>query len=249
MKKERLDLKLVALGLVSSRTRAQAMIMSGHVLVNDVPETKAGTLVAEDVQIRLRHEEDPYVSRAAYKLLSALDGFSIDPKDKMALDIGASTGGFTQVLLERGVQKVIALDVGTNQLHWKIRSDPRVVVLEKTNARNLTPDQLPYAPSLVVVDVSFIGLNVIFPAIVKVMSPSGMIITLIKPQFEVGRESVGKGGIVTDPIAVENAITRVTQSAEEFGLKRLGLIQSPIKGTDGNQEYLAAWTRVTTQSN
>ena len=243
MKKERLDLRLVTLGLASTRSRAQAMIMAGNVLVDDEPITKAGALVTVEALIRLKKKEDPYVSRAAYKLLGALDAFSISVKDCLALDIGASTGGFTQVLLERGALKVIALDVGTNQLHWEIRNDPRVVVMEKINAKNLTPAQLEYAPDLIVVDVSFIGLEAILPAIVEVMKPAGTVITLIKPQFEVGRSKVGKGGIVTDQVATQESIERIRQKALSLGLRRLGLIESPLKGTDGNQEYLAAWVR------
>lgn len=239
--KTRIDALLVERGLVPSREKAQALLLAGQVLVNDAPVTKPGTRVASDAAVRLRGELDPYVARSAHKLIGALDAFSVEVRGRVALDVGASTGGFTQVLLERGATQVIALDVGHNQLDWKIRNDPRVIVLEKTNARTLTPEILGRTVDLITVDVSFISLELIFPALIAVSNASLDLITLIKPQFEVGRERVAKGGIVRDEGHRQAAVAQVTAAAERLGLRRLGLIESPLTGTDGNQEYLAHW--------
>ncbi len=243
--RKRLDVLLTELGLAPSRERAQALIIAGHVLVADTPVTKPGHAVpeAEQGQIRVRGEEHPYVSRGALKLVAALDAFHIPVHDRVGLDVGASTGGFTEVLLERGAVKVFALDVGHNQLHWKIRTDPRVVVHERVNARSLEFEQLGRTMDLIVMDVSFISITKILPALLQFMTPGTDLVTLIKPQFEVGREAVGKGGIVTSEEARAGAVAEVSRSAESLGLRRFGLIDSPIKGTDGNHEYLAHWKR------
>ena len=239
---ERLDLLLVKLELTSSRERAQALILAGRVLVNDVPVTKPGTKISSQAHIRLREEGSPYVSRGAQKLIGALDGFSISVQGLVALDVGASTGGFTQVLLERGAPSVFAVDVGHNQLDWILRKDPRVRVMEKVNARNLSFDQIGQKVGIIVIDVSFISLDKILPAVLQFMGPQTHLVCLIKPQFEVGRGKVGKGGIVRSETDRQEAVTKVTTFAESIGLAQRGLIESPITGTDGNQEFLAHWT-------
>lgn len=247
--KKRLDVLLVERGLVSTREKAQRQIMSGNVLVDDQPQTKAGSSIAVDAQIRFREPIDPYVSRGAYKLIAALNAFSsVEVKEEDAIDVGASTGGFTQVLLERGATQVYAVDVGHQQLDWKIRSDPRVVVFEKLHAKDLSLPRLnrESAFGLLVADISFISLTRVMPAMQAVMRPDASWITLIKPQFELGPDQIGKGGIVRDPVARHAAIDRVTLCAETLGLRREGLIESPITGMDGNQEYLALWRRIRT---
>jgi 23S rRNA (cytidine1920-2'-O)/16S rRNA (cytidine1409-2'-O)-methyltransferase len=239
MTKKRIDLLLVERGLVQSRERGQALILAGKVLVKDVPCTKAGSSFEEDVEIRLRESDHPYVSRGALKLKAALEAFKISVKGKVALDVGASTGGFTQILLEAGVEKVIALDVGFNQMDWKIRNDPRVECIEKVNARYLTKEVLRQNVDVAVFDVSFISLSMIFPAVFPFLEPGGDVVALIKPQFEVGKHDVGKGGIVTSESARAEAVARITEVAKGLGWNRVGLIDSPITGTDGNVEYLA----------
>lgn len=241
MNKKRIDVLLKERGLVPSRERAQAVIMAGMVLVNDEPCTKPGSLVSENSDIRLRGEDHGYVSRGALKLLAALNEFKVDIKGKKALDVGASTGGFTEVLLQRGAERVVALDVGHSQLDWKIRSHPRVKVLEKTNAKTMTSELIGFIPEIIVVDVSFISLTKICGAMNNVSSPTTEWITLIKPQFEVGTEHIEKGGIVKNLAARESAVQNVTECFQKHGRKRLGLITSPITGTDGNIEYLAYW--------
>lgn len=216
--------------------------MGGDVLVNDEPATKAGQMVSLDAAIRLRGEGHPYVSRGALKLLGAIKEFQIPCEGRVALDVGASTGGFTQVLLEAGATKVFAVDAGHNQLDWKIRQDPRVVVHEKTNARHMDYALIGQSVDIIVADVSFISLEKIIPSLSRFSLPGRTDwVTLIKPQFEVGREKVGKGGIVQDPRDRQQAVARVTEFAMSLGLERKGLIDSPIAGTDGNQEYLAHW--------
>lgn len=239
--KKRLDVLLVDRGLVQSRERAQALILAGSVLVKDVPCTKAGTSFPEDVAIRLREADHPYVSRGALKLKGALEAFRVSVENRLALDVGASTGGFTQVLLEAGATRVIAVDVGFNQMDWKIRQDPRVECIEKVNARNLTLEVVRQKVDVVTIDVSFISLEKIFPAVFALVAPGGDVISLIKPQFEVGREEVGKGGIVTSEAARKDSVERITKAAMALGWRRVGLIDSPITGTDGNIEYLAHW--------
>jgi len=240
--KQRLDQLLVSRGIAPSRQRAQALIMSGQVLVEDVPVTKAGALVLVEAQIRVRQHDHPYVSRGALKLEAALREFSVSVDGRECLDVGASTGGFTEVLLLGGASKVLAVDAGHNQLHWKIRADPRVVSLEKTNARHLEFKTLGQKVDVIVMDVSFISIEKVLPALLQFSKPGETDwITLIKPQFEVGREKVGKGGIVFNPEDRLMAVGRVTEFANTIGLERLGLIDSPISGTDGNHEFLAHW--------
>ncbi len=242
-RKRRLDSALVDEGLAASRERAKALILAGKVLVEDQPATKAGMEIALDAKIRLRGEDHPFVSRGALKLLHGIQRFNVNVKGTVAADIGASTGGFTEVLLQAGVERVYAIDVGHNQLDWKIRQDPRVVVLEKTNARFLTKTSLPEKVDLVVADVSFISLTKVAHGFIEISKPGAHWITLIKPQFEVGREKVGKGGIVLEEDFRTEAVREVTRSIESLGVKRLGLIESPITGTRGNQEFLAHWVR------
>lgn len=239
--KKRLDVILVERGLVSSRERAQALIIAGHVLVNDSPITKSGTSINEDSLIRIRGTDHPYVSRAALKLKGALKVFTIGVENRVALDVGASTGGFTEILLLNGASKVFAIDVGHSQMDWKIRSDPRVVCMEKINARHMVFAQIGQKVDIIVSDVSFISLEKILPALLAFSHAETNWVTLIKPQFEVGPQNVGKGGIVTDEAKRLESVERVTRFAESLGLERLGLVESSITGTDGNQEYLAWW--------
>lgn len=239
--KKRIDLLLVERGLAPSRERAQALILSGNVLIGDVPITKSGQSVAEDAEIRVRGADHPYVSRGGVKLSAALDTFAVTVEGRVGLDIGASTGGFTEVLLLRGASHVHAVDVGHNQMAWKLRNDPRVRVLEKVNARSLPFETIGERVGVIVVDVSFISLEKILPALCAFADEDTDWITLIKPQFEVGREQVGKGGIVVSEQARLDCVERVTEFGKTLGLARLGLIQSPIAGTDGNQEFLAHW--------
>jgi 23S rRNA (cytidine1920-2'-O)/16S rRNA (cytidine1409-2'-O)-methyltransferase len=241
--KKRIDVLLVEKQLAPTRERAQSLILSGNVLVDDVPVTKAGQQVPETAQIRIRGEDHPYVSRGGIKLAAALDAFHVSVEGRVGLDVGASTGGFTHVLLLRGARKVHAIDVGHNQLDWKIRQDPRVQVREKINARNLEFEIIGEKVDLIVVDVSFISLDKIFPSLIQFSHPETDWITLIKPQFEVGKENVGKGGIVTSEDARQQAVQRLVDFGKTLGLNQLGLIESPITGTQGNKEYLAHWRR------
>jgi 23S rRNA (cytidine1920-2'-O)/16S rRNA (cytidine1409-2'-O)-methyltransferase len=240
--KVRLDQLVVDRGLTSSRERARALILAGDVLVRGHPITKAGTAVATDADIVLRSPDHPYVSRGGLKLAHALDTFGIDPSGLVALDIGASTGGFTDVLLQRGATRVVALDVGHNQLDWKIRSDARVVVIEGANARNLSPADLPADArsfGLITIDVSFISLRLILPVLPALLTPAGQVIALVKPQFEAGRAEVGKGGLVKDETVHARVLEEVTTAAANVGLMRRGLEPSPITGAEGNREFLA----------
>ena len=239
--KKRLDLLLVERGLAPTRARAQSLILSGNVLVNDVPITKAGQPVADGIAIRIRGEDHPYVSRGGIKLAGALDAFNVPVQGRLALDVGASTGGFTHVLLLRGAERVYAVDVGHNQMDWKIRQDPQVVVMEKINARTIEFSAIGTKVDLIVIDVSFISLDKILPALLQFSKPETDWITLIKPQFEVGREKVGKGGIVTSEADRQEAVERLRRFGESLGLAQRGLIESPITGTEGNKEYLAHW--------
>ncbi len=239
--KKRLDLLLVDRGLAPSRERAQAWIIAGNVLVADVPVTKPGSQHLEDVEIRIRGVDHPYVSRGALKLIAALEAFKVSPEGRVGLDIGASTGGFTEVLLLQGATRVHAVDVGHNQMDWKIRNDSRVRVLEKINARWLAFETIGEKVGVIVVDVSFISLDKILPPLRQFADQSTDWITLIKPQFEVGRENVGKGGIVQSELHRQEAVRRITDFSRTLGLERHGLIDSPITGTDGNHEYLAHW--------
>ncbi len=243
-KGRRLDVELVERGLVSTRSRAQGLILAGKVLVDDRPVTKAGTPVAPDAAIRLLEPDHPWVSRGALKLEAALDAFGIDPAGLDCLDVGASTGGFTELLLARGARRVIALDVGRNQLDWKLRSDPRVVVMEGVNARTLGPGDLPFPVRLATFDVSFISLRLVVPPVLPHVEPGGRVVCLVKPQFEAGREQVGSGGIVRDEAVRREAVDATVAALEALGLERIGLVPSPIRGQKGNQEELAAFLRV-----
>ena len=210
--------------------------MTGDVLVGDRPITKPGAEVPADAEVRLRTADSPYVSRGGEKLAGALDAFGLEVRDLVAFDVGASTGGFTDCLLQRGARRVIALDVGYGQLAWKLRHDPRVVVIERTNARHLTPAMLPEAPDLAVVDVSFISLATVLPAIAGVLAPRGTVVALVKPQFEVGRGRVGKGGVVRDPAQRAEAVAGVRTAAEQLGLAVRGEAESVLSGPKGNRE-------------
>jgi 23S rRNA (cytidine1920-2'-O)/16S rRNA (cytidine1409-2'-O)-methyltransferase len=239
--KARLDLLLVSRGLAPSRERAQALLLAGHVDVNGVRATKAGTLVDEAAEILVRQGDHPWVGRGGLKLAHALEVFGLDVTGITALDIGASTGGFTDVLLQRGAARVVALDVGHNQIDWRLRSDPRVVCLEGVNARYLKPADLPEGArsfALVTIDVSFISLTHILPVVPALLAPGGRVIALVKPQFEAGRHDVGKGGIVRDPAVRAATVEHVTQAAVQIGLARLALEPSPVTGAEGNEEFL-----------
>jgi len=251
--KTRLDALLVARGLAATRERARALILAGQVRV-DTPASKAGTplkagtMVPDDATVALAVPDHPYVGRGGLKLAHALDVFAIDPRGRAALDVGASTGGFTDVLLQRGAARVVALDVGHGQLAWSLRTDPRVVVIEKVNARTLTADQLgPDAPrvfDLVTVDVSFISLRLVLPALVPLLAPDGRLVVLVKPQFEAGRDDVGAGGIVRDAAVHERVVAEVVAEAARLGLVHRGTTPSPIAGAEGNREFLAVFDRL-----
>jgi len=247
VKKSRLDVALVERGLAASRERAQALIMAGQVRVDGQVVSKASASVAAGAHVALDVPDHPYVSRGGVKLAHALDDFKVDPAGKRALDVGASTGGFTDVLLQRGALSVIALDVGHGQLDWKLRNDPRVDVHEGVNARALTPADVPHPVDLVVIDVSFISLGHILPALPPFMKDGAEIIALVKPQFEAGRDEVGKHGLVTDPAVHDAVIARVTAQAEAAGFARLGMAPSAITGATGNQEFFLHLRRRTEQ--
>jgi len=236
--KLRLDRLMMERGLAPSREKAQALIMAGQVVVGDHAVDKSGQQVARDAEIRIKGDVLPYVSRGGLKLRKALDEFGVAVDGLVAIDVGASTGGFTDCLLQAGVRKVFAVDVGHGQLAWKLQQDPRVVSMEKTNIRYLLPEQLETRPDLAVIDASFISLSKVLPATAGLLKPGGRIIALIKPQFEVGRGEVGKGGIVRDPAAHERVVEAVRRTAQEMGLIAAGLCESPITGADGNREFL-----------
>ncbi|MBT0662774.1 TlyA family RNA methyltransferase [Geobacter pelophilus] len=236
--KERLDKVLVEQGLVPSRERARALIMAGMVIVGDHAAVKAGEQVLPDAVIRLKGEDHPYVSRGGLKLQKALDQFAIDVTGKIVIDVGASTGGFTDCLLQRGAGKVYAVDVGYGQLAWKLRQDERVINLEKTNIRYLEPAILDEIPDIAVIDASFISLDKILPHVIILIKPLATIIALIKPQFEVGRGEVGKGGVVRDESKHQEVVDKVKSLAGELGLKVKGVVESPITGPKGNREFL-----------
>jgi 23S rRNA (cytidine1920-2'-O)/16S rRNA (cytidine1409-2'-O)-methyltransferase len=240
MARERLDKLLVDRGLVASRERARALVMSGAVLVRGQPETKPGTMVDPSVEITLREEDHPYVSRGALKLVKGLDTFGIDPSGKVALDVGASTGGFTDVLLRRGAARVYAIDVGYGQLAWQLRQDPRVVVLERQNVRTIDLALVPEPCDLAVIDVSFISLTLVLPRVAELLRPPAgkPIAALVKPQFEVGKEQVGKGGVVRDEAVRRSAVTKIRDWANANGFVAGDDVESPITGPAGNVEYL-----------
>jgi len=236
--KIRIDRLLVDRGLVESRERGQALILAGQVLVNGQKQDKAGALVPEDGEVRILGEVLPYVSRGGLKLAAALKEFGISVDGKVALDVGASTGGFTDCLLQHGARKIYAVDVGYGQMAWKIRQDPRVVTIERVNIRAIEPSLVPEPVDMAVIDVSFISLEKVVPSILKFLRPGAELIALIKPQFEVGREQVGKGGIVRDEAARTAAVERVTTFIRGQGFDVRGVIPSPITGQDGNVEFL-----------
>jgi 23S rRNA (cytidine1920-2'-O)/16S rRNA (cytidine1409-2'-O)-methyltransferase len=236
--KIRLDRLLVERGLAESRERAQALIIAGQVLVNEQKQNKSGALIPEAAEIRILGEQLPYVSRGGLKLESALKEFGVSVAGKTALDVGASTGGFTDCLLQHGCEKVYAVDVGYGQMAWKLRQDPRVVVIERTNIRTIEPSLIPGPVSLVVIDASFISLEKVIPSIMQFLRPGSELIALIKPQFEVGKGQVGKGGIVRDETARAAAVARIADFIRSIGLDVTGVIPSPIQGQDGNVEFL-----------
>ncbi len=236
--KERLDKLLVQRGLTSSRERARALILAGKVVVNDHRIDKAGAQVAQDAEIRLKAEDIPFVSRGGMKLDRALEEFGLNVTGVVAIDVGASTGGFTDCLLQRGATTVISVDVGYGQLAWKLQQDSRVVNLERTNIRHLKKDSLTAVPTLAVIDASFISLDKVLPPTLDLMAPDSMIIALIKPQFEVGRGQLGKGGVVKDPELHKKVVERVEKLAVELGCVVNGVIESPILGPKGNKEFL-----------
>ena len=237
MAKQRLDVVLVDRGLAPSRERARALILAGQVTVDGQVVSKAGAPVARDAQVVLAQPDHPYVGRGGLKLAGALDVFAIDPRGRRALDVGASTGGFTDVLLQRGAESVVALDVGRAQLDWRLRTDPRVIVREGVNARALTAADLPHRVSLATIDVSFISLKHILPALPPFLDPGADVVALVKPQFEAGREQVGRHGIVSDPAVHDAVVARVTEYAAACGLARIAMTPSPITGATGNQEF------------
>jgi len=242
VRRERIDKLLVEKGLAESRTKAQAMVMAGVVLVGEQRVDKPSDQFPTDVQIRIKGSDDPtsrYVGRGGLKLEGALREFQVNVTGLVCLDVGASTGGFTDCLLQHGAGRVAALDVGHNQIDWRLRQDPRVEVREGVNARFLKAEDFATKFDLVVVDVSFISLTKVLPALVPLLNQSGRLISLIKPQFEVGRGEVGSGGIVKDPQKHTRVIEEVTKAAVALGLTSVGVIDSPIRGVEGNLEFLA----------
>ncbi len=236
--KDRLDAVLVARGLQESREKAKATVMSGLVFVNGQRVDKPGTAVSMDAEIEVRGAVCPYVSRGGLKLEKALAFFGVDPTGFICSDSGASTGGFTDCLLQKGAKKVFAIDVGYGQLAWSIRNDPRVVVMERTNIRHVTPEQIGEPLDLSVVDVSFISLRIVLPAIAALLKPTGQVVCLIKPQFEAGREKVGKKGVVRDRETHEEVLRAFVETAHHLGFSVAGLTYSPVKGPEGNIEFL-----------
>ena len=234
--KERIDVLLVARGLAPSRERAQALLLAGNVRVDGAPVTKAGARVATDTRIEIVGESNPYVSRGGLKLAGALDDFSLSPRGKLCLDVGSSTGGFTDCLLQRGAAKVYAVDVSIDQLDWKLRQDSRVVPLER-NARYLLTEHIAERPALIVADVSFISVAKVLPALIPVAAPGADLLVLIKPQFELQKRDVGKGGIVRDPALHQTAVDSVVHSARSLGLEIIGVKPSHLTGAEGNQEF------------
>ncbi len=238
-KKKRLDIRIKELGLAQNRSKAQALIMSGAVEVNGTLVTKAGFFVGEDDNITLRQKGCPYVSRGGLKLEAAIKYFNITIKDKICLDVGASTGGFTDCLLKHGAKLIYALDVGYGQLDWSLRNRKEIINMEKVNIRHVTKDMFPEAPQLATIDTSFISLKLVVPNVLNVMKDECEIVALIKPQFEAGREKVGKGGIIKDKEIHKEVVDNLTSFfKEELALKVIGTIESPILGAKGNREFL-----------
>ncbi len=237
MSKVRVDILLYSQGLVPSREKAQAMIIAGEVWVNGTRMDKPGTKVDENAEIKIQSRRLQYVSRGGFKLEGAIQDFNIDFKAKVVLDVGASTGGYTDCALQNGAIKVFAVDVGYGQLDWSLRSDPRVVVLERTNIRYFTPDKLGELVDVITMDVSFISTTLIFPVLYHLLKEEGEVISLIKPQFEAGKEKVGKKGVVKDPAVHREVLLRCIAAAGQSGLNCVGIGYSPIKGPEGNIEY------------
>lgn len=245
MTRTRIDKLLVEQGLADSRAKAHAMVMAGVVLVDEKRVEKPSESFAIEAVIRIKGDspESRYVGRGGLKLEAALKAFEIEPAGFVCIDVGSSTGGFTDCLLQHGAENVVAIDAGTNQLVWSLRNNPRVEVREKTNARDLTPDDFDTQFDLAVMDVSFISVTKVIPAIISLLKLTGKMIVLIKPQFEVGRGEVGKGGIVREPEKHERVVTEITAFAESQELIACGVIESPILGAEGNKEFLALYAR------
>ena len=251
MKRERIDKLLVDRGLANSRTKAQALVMAGAVLVDEQLVHKSSESFALDAPIRLKGDGDPasrYVSRGGQKLEAALREFPIKVKELNCVDVGSSTGGFTDCLLQHGARRVVAVDVGHNQFEWRLRNDPRVELREGVNARYLKSEDFETKFDLATIDVAFISVTKILPAIVPLLADEGKIITLIKPQFEVGKGEVGKGGIVKDPAQHQRVVAEVNTAAERLGLRVVDVIESPIHGADGNVEFLALYEIATSST-
>ena len=240
--KKRLDVLLTEQGYADTRSKAQAIIMSGNVYVNGQKADKPGVSYEETVELEVRGAVCPYVSRGGLKLEKALRDFGVKPVDYVCSDSGASTGGFTDCLLQQGARKVFAIDVGYGQLDWKIRSDERVVVMERTNIRYVTPEDLGEPLDLSVIDVSFIGLEIVLPTIKTLLKPTGQVLCLIKPQFEAGKDNVGKKGVVRDPKVHKMVLDNFVNLVDTLGFKILGLTFSPVKGPEGNIEFLGHLT-------
>src|SRR5687767_3591990 len=244
MPRERIDKLLVDRGLADSRTKAQALVMAGAVLAEEQLVRKPSELFDKSVNIRIKDEATSrYVGRGGIKLEAALREFKLDVDGLLCIDVGASTGGFSDCLLQHGARRVVAIDVGHNQLDWKIRNHPRVEVREGINARYLKPSDFDEQFALATIDVSFISLTKILPAVLPLLTESGRIVALIKPQFEVGKGEIGKGGIVRDPAQHQRVVQEINAAAESLGLKTAGVIESPIKGAEGNVEFLALYMR------
>lgn len=237
LRKNRLDRMLVEKGLIASRERAKALIMKGAVYVNGFPVLKPGTIVADSAVVEIKSDDIPYVSRGGVKLEAAIRGFNVDIRGKTAMDIGSSTGGFTDCLLQHGARKVYCIDVGYGQLAWKLRQDERVVIIERTNIRYMPLQRIPEDIDIVVIDVSFISLIKVIPKAIEFMNEGGEIVALIKPQFEVGKGEVNKGGVIRDEEKRLKAVEQVCQGLKSLNLMIRGIMQSPILGSKGNVEY------------
>ena len=237
--KQRLDILLTEKGLVQSRPRAKALIMAGKVLVNNFPADKPGLLVSTEDDITIKGEDHPYVSRGGLKLESALKTFHFDVRGFVCMDVGASTGGFTDCLLQHGAECVYAVDVGYGQLAWTLRQDKRVVVIERTNIRYIKPEAISHPIDLITIDVSFISLKIVIPSVMNFLKKTGKIIALIKPQFEAGKGKVGKGGVIRDPEIHQEVIDDLKQFFTSVGLTYKEIVDSPILGPKGNKEFLA----------
>lgn len=237
-KKKRLDVLVFDKGLANSRQKASALIMAGNILVNNQPADKPGSMVAVDAEIINKGAELPFVSRGGFKIEKAIQSLNLDVTDMLCLDVGASTGGFTDCLLQHGASRVYAIDVGYGQLDWKLRQDPRVVVIERTNIRYASEELLPEPFDLISIDVSFISLKIVIPAVKKFLKNNGKILALIKPQFEVGKNQVGKGGVVKDPDLHQSVIAELSAYFKNTGFKIGPVIPSPILGPKGNKEFI-----------